>query len=156
MFNFDIMQNTVIINGAMMRPDCTSSSSKSIHWPLEDVVVSVKRTHQACYGLSSYPIKLRWMPRNMFDDKSAMVLVMAWCRRVISHYLSWCAPRSMLPYGITWTQWVYLWDALTSNGKINQSSWKLWECRIMIIKLDISYVNTIDHGFWSSFYNSCS
>ena len=49
---------------------------------------------------------LRWMPRDLTDDKSTLVQVMAWCRQATSHYLSQCWPSSMSPYGITRPQWV--------------------------------------------------
>ena len=31
---------------------------------------------------------------------------LAWCRQVISHYLSQCWPRFMSPYGVTRPQWL--------------------------------------------------
>ena len=48
---------------------------------------------------------LRWMPRDLTNDKSTLVQVMAWCRQATSHYLSQCWPSSM-SYGITRPQWV--------------------------------------------------
>ena len=42
-------------------------------------------------------------------DKLTLVMVMAWCRRTTSHYLSQCWPRSMLAYGITWPQCLHDW-----------------------------------------------
>ena len=55
-----------------------------------------------------YEIALSWLPLNFNDDKSTLVQVMAWCRQATSHYLNQCWPRSLLPYGITWPQWVKL------------------------------------------------
>ena len=55
---------------------------------------------------SSNDNALRWMPRDLTDDKSTLVQVMAWCRQATSHYLRQCWPSSMLPYGITRPQWV--------------------------------------------------
>ena len=55
---------------------------------------------------SSKDNALRWMPRDLTDDKSTLVQVMAWCRQATSHYLSQCWPSSMSPYGITRPQWV--------------------------------------------------
>ena len=49
---------------------------------------------------------LRWMPRDLTDDKSTLVQVMAWCRQAPSHYLSQCWPSSMSPYGVTRPQCV--------------------------------------------------
>ena len=43
---------------------------------------------------------------DLSDDKSTLVQVMAWCHQATSHYLSHCWPRSVLPYGITRSQWV--------------------------------------------------
>ena len=51
---------------------------------------------------------LRWMPRDLPDDKSTLVLVMTWCRQATSHYLSQCWPSSMSPIDITRPQWVNL------------------------------------------------
>ena len=51
-------------------------------------------------------IALRWMPQNTFDDKSALVHVMALCCQAISHYLSQCWPRSVMWYGVTRPRWV--------------------------------------------------
>ena len=54
----------------------------------------------------SCEIALRWMPPNIFYDKSTLVQVMAgWCQAT-SLYLSRCWCWSMLPYGITGSQWV--------------------------------------------------
>ena len=38
----------------------------------------------------TYEITLRWTPLDLTDDKSTLVLVMAWCRQAASHYLSQC------------------------------------------------------------------
>ena len=48
---------------------------------------------------------LRWMPQNNTDDKSTLVLVMAWCRQATSHYLNQCLQRPMTPYDITRPHW---------------------------------------------------
>ena len=55
---------------------------------------------------SSYDNVLRWMPRDLTDDKSTLVQVMAWCCHATSHYLNQCWPRSPTPYGVTRPQWV--------------------------------------------------
>ena len=49
----------------------------------------------------SYDNILRWMPQDLTDDKSTLVLVMAWCRQATCHYLIQCWPSSMSPYGVT-------------------------------------------------------
>ena len=36
---------------------------------------------------SSKENALRWIPRDLTDDKSTLVQVMAWCRQATSHYL---------------------------------------------------------------------
>ena len=55
---------------------------------------------------------LRWMPLNLTYEKSALVQVMARSRKATRHYLSQCWPISMMPYGITTSQWIYRgwWD----------------------------------------------
>ena len=50
---------------------------------------------------SSKDNALRWIPRDLTDDKSTLVQVMAWCRQATSHYLSQCWPSSMSSYGVT-------------------------------------------------------
>ena len=62
---------------------------------------------QTEYSLNSHcEIALSRMPWNLTDDRSTLVLVMAWCRQATSHYLNQCWPRSGSPYGITKPQWV--------------------------------------------------
>ena len=60
---------------------------------------------------SSKDNALRWMPRDLTDDKSTLVRVMAWCCQATSHYLSQCWPSSMSLYGVTRPQWVNLPDS---------------------------------------------
>ena len=55
---------------------------------------------------SSEDNALTWMPRDLTDDKSILVQVMAWCRQATSHYLSQSWPSPMSPYGVTRPQWV--------------------------------------------------
>ena len=45
------------------------------------------------------------MSLDITDFKSTLIQVMAWCRQATSHYLNQCWPRSMLPYGVTGSQW---------------------------------------------------
>ena len=49
---------------------------------------------------------MRWIPRDLTDDKSTLVQVMACCCQATSHYLSQCWPSSMSPYGVIRPQWV--------------------------------------------------
>ena len=66
------------------------------------------------WGISC-EIALTWKPRDLTDDKSTLVQVMAWCRQATSHYLSHCWPNSMSPYGVTRPQWV---NSFWSNDSI--------------------------------------
>ena len=54
----------------------------------------------------SYDNALWWMPRDLTDDKSTLVQVMAWCRQATSHYLSQCWLSTLSPYGVARPQWV--------------------------------------------------
>ena len=58
---------------------------------------------------TSCEIVLKWKPQNNFDEKSALVQVMAWWHQATSHYLNQCWPRSMSQYGVTRLQrhWLY-------------------------------------------------
>ena len=81
------------------------------HWPLGDLdAISKLQFSISFYWLvSSHRLKdnaLRWMPRDLTDDKSTLVQVMAWCLQATSHYLSLCWPRSLSPYDVTRPQWV--------------------------------------------------
>ena len=52
---------------------------------------------------------LRWIPRDLTDDKSTLVQEMAWCRQATSHYLGhFFLPRSMSPYNDTWPQKIFV------------------------------------------------
>ena len=55
---------------------------------------------------TSCKITPRWMPQSTFDDKSALIHVMAWCCQATSHNLRQCWSRSMLPYDIAKLHWV--------------------------------------------------
>ena len=49
--------------------------------------------------LSTYcEFALRWVPENIFADKSALAHVMAWCRQATSHQLNHCWTRFISPY----------------------------------------------------------
>ena len=39
-------------------------------------------------------------------NKSTLVHIMAWCHQAPCHYMNQCWPRSLLPYGVTRSQWV--------------------------------------------------
>ena len=57
------------------------------------------------WGISC-EIALIWRSLDFNDEKSALVLVMAWYCQATSHYLSQCWPRSLSPYGVTRPQWI--------------------------------------------------
>ena len=44
------------------------------------------------WGISD-EIVLRWMPKDLTDDTSTLVQVMAWCHQATNHYLSQCWPQ---------------------------------------------------------------
>ena len=54
----------------------------------------------------SYDNALRWMLRDLTDDRSALVQVMAWCHQATSHFLGQCWPRFLWPYSVTRPGWV--------------------------------------------------
>ena len=57
------------------------------------------------WGISC-EIAYRWMSVDLTDDKSALVLVIAWCHQATSNYLSQCWPRYMSPNGVTRLRWI--------------------------------------------------
>ena len=61
---------------------------------------------------SSKDNALRWMSRDITDDKSTLVQVMSWCRQATSHYLSQCWPSSMSPYDVTRPRWAKISNAI--------------------------------------------
>ena len=73
---------------------------------------------------------LIWMPRDLTDDKSTLVEVMAWCHQTTSHYLSQCWPRSLSPCGVTRPQWVKV------------------VCFVMVIKSDNKAIQFITSLWW--------
>ena len=79
------------------------------HWSLRDLdAILILQFSISCYWLvSSYHLRIMpWMPRDLTDDKSTLVQVMALCRQATSHYLNQCWSSSMSPYGVTRPQWV--------------------------------------------------
>ena len=80
-------------------------------WPLGDfnqifnkIIFKLISVTEGCEIPSE--IALRWTSRELNDDKSTLVQVMAWCRQATSHYLNQCWPRSLQLYGVTRPQWV--------------------------------------------------
>ena len=82
------------------------------HWSLRDLgeIFKMQFSILFCWFASSDLLMIinafSRVPRDLGDDKSALVQVMAWCCQVTSHYLSQCWPIFMSPYGITRPQWV--------------------------------------------------
>ena len=64
-------------------------------------VVGVPSTHLVLlidgWGISC-EVALRWMSRDLTDDKSALVQVMVWCHQGTSHCMGQCWARSRSPY----------------------------------------------------------
>ena len=74
------------------------------------------------------------MPRDLTDDKSTLVQVMAWCRQATSHYLSQCWPRSLSPYGVTSPQWVNIFFHHSPKGKMHMKINTITHLKITKIK----------------------
>ena len=72
----------------------------------------------------SNEIALRLTSRDLSDDKSTLVQVMAWCHQATSHYLNQCWPRYLPPYGVTRPQWVNL---VTTAGATIRNCYKTSE-----------------------------
>ena len=70
---------------------------------------------------SSKDNALRLMPRDLTDDKSTLVQVMAWCHQATSHYLSQCWLSSMSPYDVSRPQWIKQTNDWCRNKTINIS-----------------------------------
>ena len=89
----------------LLRPQCVNSVAPGKPgWHLKTAIFNLI----LLIGIftSSKDNALRWMPRDLTDDKLTLVQVMAWCCQATSHYLSQCWPSSMSPYGVTRPQWV--------------------------------------------------
>ena len=56
---------------------------------------------------SYYDNILNWMPWNLTDDKSTLVLSVVWCRHAANHCLSRRWSRSLLPYGVIKPQYIH-------------------------------------------------
>ena len=95
-------------------PAQTSSSGQWLltHCSLEDMTTILKNNFKYIsvsdiLGISSQ-IALKWMPKELIDDKSSMVQVIAWCCQAESPYLNsgGVVDRFMMPYGDTRGHWV--------------------------------------------------
>ena len=86
-----------MININSLAPGRSEYDSKSVVFNLV-LLIGVFR--------SSYDNALRCMPRDLTDDKSTLVQVMAWCRQATSHFVSQFWLSSLSPYGVARPQWV--------------------------------------------------
>ena len=68
---------------------------------------------------------LRWMPRDLTNDKPTLVQVMACCRQATSRYLSQCWPCSMSPYGVTRSQLKNISAVTVAKGHFSPARHKL-------------------------------
>ena len=97
-----------------------SCHNQLTHWPLGDLYAIMNIFNLALLFhifRSSYSDNaLRWMSRDLTEDKSTLVQVMAWCRQAPSHYLSQCWPRSMSLHGVTRPQWVNLHKTVVTSS----------------------------------------
>ena len=73
--------------------------------------------------MSTCEITHGWMPQDTFDDKSTLVLVMAWCRQATSHYLSQCWPRLLLGHNELTAS--HIQDLLYALSPLS-ATWALW------------------------------
>ena len=71
----------------------------------------------------SCEIAMGWMSQDPIDDKSILVQVMRWCRQATSHYPSQCWPSSLLPYGVSRSQWVNLLIILMMGMLVSMWIW---------------------------------
>ena len=62
------------------------------------VTISLPRIYQIVTRVTS---DADMLSTHLVDDMSALIQVMAWCRKATSHFLSQCWPRSILPYAVT-------------------------------------------------------
>ena len=63
--------------------------------------------------------------RDLTNDKSTLVQVMAWGRQATSHYLVLCWLRSLTQYGLTRPQW-FKTNTLTKSYRINETGESYW------------------------------
>ena len=61
--------------------------------------------------------KLHWDEGQ--NSKLTLVQVMTWYRQATSYYLSQCRHSSLLPYGITWPQWVNGTNSVTVQVNVS-------------------------------------
>ena len=100
----------------MINPLALGRCGYDIKWVILKVTLRVDILSISC------EIVLKWMQRDLADDKSTLVQAMAWCHQATSHYLNHCWSNSMTPQVDTKPQW------LTHRGMnkmvANLFSWK--------------------------------
>ena len=57
------------------------------------------------------------MAKYIANDISTLLQVMTCCHRVTDHYLNWCRPRFMSPYGAVRSQWLALITCFIANKR---------------------------------------
>ena len=69
-------------------------------------------THCSQIGILGIQVNnnLEWMPQNLVDVKSTLVLVMAWCRQATRHYPNQC-----------WLRYPMLFNSCRSTGNLFQN-----------------------------------
>ena len=77
----------------------------------------------------------------LFDDRSTLVHVMAWCRQVTGHNVSWCWTRSMSPYCVTGPRWVNRL-CMTILQSFSAPLELGWECGITVIETALQPLNS--------------
>ena len=92
--------------------------NKAKHWapahffPLATSVITIYLTHCPLENLHEILDMLfqtdfsDWWLRHPLWNCPNMNIIQHWCHQAISHYLSQCWLRSLLPYGVTRPQWV--------------------------------------------------
>ena len=82
------------------------------HWPLGNIAVDLKVSFStSLYRVIAWVLTVAFRPRpqNLTSEKLLLIQVMALCHQATNHYyLNQCGPRIMLPYDVTWPQWVNL------------------------------------------------
>ena len=71
------------------------------------------------------------MPQDLTDDKSTLVLVMAWCRQATSHYLNQCWPSALTHICGTRGRWVNIESYLRDHFAYATSQWETLQYNVV-------------------------